>query len=345
MATRLADQLATARAARQQGVVKRVDTVSDLLKAMREQIALALPRQMDVDRFVRVAMTTLRTNPRLLACDPQSLRAALMISAQLGLEPGGPLGHAYLVPYRAEVTFIVGYRGYIDLARRSGLVRSVYAEAVREGDEFEWTLGLHRDIVHRPARERGEVTHVYAVATYRDGMDPDFLVLDRAKVDSFRRRSKAADDGPWVTDYEAMALKTAVRRLATWLPLSVEMARAVAIDERSISASTTLESLDLEPEWSATEAERSEEETSSRPLPSRSSDEDPPDDGGGLQLTAPQRQRLRELNESLPDPLRLAPEERRRLVLEGGFERAEQALLKLHEQVSETDAERFGEAR
>src|SRR5579875_1232064 len=202
--TALRERLANVRATQGSGIApQRTTTVIDLVRSMRDQFAAALPRQLDADRFVRVAMTTLRTNPRLLQCDQQSLLAALMISAQLGLEPGGPLGHAYLVPFKSEVTFIVGYRGYIDLARRSGMVRSVYAEAVREGDEFQWTLGLHRDIVHRPGRERGELTHVYAVATYRDGTDPDFVVLDRAKVDSFRRRSKAADDGPWVTDYEA----------------------------------------------------------------------------------------------------------------------------------------------
>jgi len=244
--TALVERLEGAQMAQRTG--QPVENVLDLIRKMRDQFQVALPRQLDADRFVRVAITTLRTNPKLLTCDRDSLLAGLMVSAQLGLEPGGPLGHAYFVPYGRELTFIVGYRGYIDLARRSGLISDVYAEAVREGDDFSWALGLHRDILHVPGKgERGDITHVYAVATYKDGMSPTFVVLDRAKIEAYRKRSKAANNGPWVTDYEAMALKTSVRRLATWLPLSVELARAVAADESIITPSTRLESFDGAP--------------------------------------------------------------------------------------------------
>ena len=111
-------------------------TIFDLIKASEKQFAVALGRTIDPERFVRVALTTVRTNPSLAGCNPQSLLAALMLSAQLGLEPGGPLGHAYLVPFKNEVTFIPGYRGLITLARRSGEVASIRAHAVFDGDEF-----------------------------------------------------------------------------------------------------------------------------------------------------------------------------------------------------------------
>lgn len=246
--TQLADRVRAAGAAMQSGqqVAERGGTIFDLVQRQAPAFKMAMPRMaaFDVERFVRVALTTLRMNPKLLQCDQQSLLAALMLSAQLGLEPGGPLGHAYLVPYGRELTFIVGYKGYMELARRSGRVASIYALDVREGDAFKWSLGLHRDIVHEPAAERGALTHVYAVATYKDGSDPDFVVLDRARIDSFRKRSKASGSGPWVTDYDAMALKTAIRRLATWLPLSVEMASAAAADEQIIVDSSSLDIID-----------------------------------------------------------------------------------------------------
>lgn len=74
------------------------------------------------------------------------------------------------------------------------------------------------------------MTYVYAVAHLISG-DPVFVWLSKADVDARRARSRAAQSGPWVTDYEAMAKKTAVRALFPWLPQSVELATAVAIDE------------------------------------------------------------------------------------------------------------------
>lgn len=247
MTTELRDKLAVVRERGTAAVAKDRLTIYDLVVRMRDQFATALPRQLDADRFVRVAMTSLRTNPKLLACDQNSLLAALMLSAQLGLEPGGPLGHAYLVPYGKELTFIVGYKGYIDLARRSGQVTAVYAEPVHEGDEFRVSKGLHRDIVHEPAWKPGApLTYVYAVARIQ-GEEPQFVVLTKDKVDAYRKRSKASSNGPWVTDYEAMALKTAVRRLSPWLPMSVEFSRAVAADEAIITPGTTIEAFDVVP--------------------------------------------------------------------------------------------------
>ncbi|MEM9610988.1 MAG: recombinase RecT [Actinomycetota bacterium] len=215
--------------------------------AMQQAFAKALPRQLTPERFARIAVTTLRTNPDLLACSQPSLLGALMQAAQLGLEPGSPLGHAYLVPFRnkktgtREVTFILGYRGMIDLARRSGEISYIGAEVVREGDEFEVVRGLSPDVVHRDSTDQERhlrpITHVYAVAKYRDG-GFNFVVLTTDEVEAFRKRSATQraerPSGPWQTDWEAMAKKTAVRRLSPFLPLSVELATATAADERPI---------------------------------------------------------------------------------------------------------------
>lgn len=241
MATDLENRLAV-QAARGSQVANRDGmTIFDLIEREKPAFAVALRGQIKPDVFVRIAFSTLRTNPNLLKCDPRSLMAALMLSAQLGLEPGGPLGRAYLVPYGREVQFIVGYKGFMELARRSGRIADIYAEVVREGDRFEVSYGLHRDIVHVPAETRGKMTHVYAVATYNDGSSPSFVVLDRARVEGFRKRSKASSNGPWVTDEEAMWMKTGVRRLSTWLPLTIEMAQAAAADEQIIVDADSLQ--------------------------------------------------------------------------------------------------------
>jgi len=232
---------------------KTAPTIFDQIKTLEPSFKKALPAQVDAGRFVRVATTTIRTNKALQRCTPQSLLGALMVSAQLGLEPGTPLGQAYLVPYGSEVTFIIGYRGLIELAMRSGRIASIRADAVYVGDEFTWELGLNPTIVHKPyADDRDDankITHVYAVARFTDGTDPSFVVLTRSQVDAVMKRSKASGSGPWKTDWEAMALKTAVRRLAKWLPLTIEAQRAVALDERvipNVLAATEDEYIDVE---------------------------------------------------------------------------------------------------
>jgi recombination protein RecT len=211
---------------------------------IKAQIALALPRHITADRLARVALTELRRNPALTRCDQMSLLGAIMTCAQLGLEPGGPLGHAYLVPFdnrktgRTEVQFILGYRGMIDLARRSGQIQSIEARAVYEGDQFDVRFGLDSDLTHVPdfdnpdRTQQDKLRFVYAVAKLKDG-GVQFEVMSRREIEAVRAQSKAGASGPWQTHYEAMALKTVIRRLFKYLPISIELATAIEQDERA----------------------------------------------------------------------------------------------------------------
>ena len=212
----------------------------ELIDRQKREIERALPKHIGVERFHRIVLTEVKRNPKLLRCEPITLLGGLMVAAQLGLEPG-PLGHVYFVPFgnkkrgTVEAQFILGYQGMIELARRSGQVASIQAYPVYEGDEFDYALGTDPYISHKPSEDKpGDLTHVYAVAHYKDG-GYNFEVLTRARVDYYRGRSRAKNDGPWVSDYEAMALKTAIRRLWRWLPKSPEMAAAVAVDEQAVT--------------------------------------------------------------------------------------------------------------
>src|SRR5699024_349340 len=112
--------------------------------SMKEQLAAALPRHMTAERMIRIATTEIRKVPALGNCDTMSFVSAIVQCSQLGLEPGSALGHAYLLPFgnkneksgKKNVQLIIGYRGMIDLARRSGQIASLSARVVREGDEF-----------------------------------------------------------------------------------------------------------------------------------------------------------------------------------------------------------------
>lgn len=211
-------------------------TIHEYLKKMGPEIARALPKHMDPDRLARVAMTVIRTNPQLLQCNVQSLMGAVMQCAQLGLEPG-LLGHAYLIPFRntkqntMDVQFIIGYRGMIDLARRSGNIQSIYAHAVYENDEFEYEYGLQPALKHKPAMtDRGKIIGFYAVAHFKDG-GYQFEFMPIEEIEKRRQRSKAANNGPWVTDFEEMGKKTVIRHMFKYLPVSVEIMRDITKDE------------------------------------------------------------------------------------------------------------------
>lgn len=215
--------------------------------AAKQQIALALPRHMTADRLARIALTEVRKVPKLAEADPVSLLGAVIQCAQLGLEPGNALGHAYLLPFdkrekingqwktvATEVQLIIGYRGMIDLARRSGQIMSLEARPVYAGDTFQVRYGLDAELIHVPdfEGEPGELKFVYAVAHLKDG-GKQFEVMSRRDVEAIRSRSKAKDSGPWSTDYEAMAKKSVLRRLFKLLPVSIELQRAVGLDEQA----------------------------------------------------------------------------------------------------------------
>lgn len=204
-------------------------SLATLIAQMRPEIARALPNQMSPDRMSRIALTVVRQTPALARCTPESFFGALLTASQLGLEPG-PTGEAYLVPYGNVCTFVPGYRGLIKLARNSGQLVDIWAEIVYENDTFRYSLGLHRDLVHEPATgARGKPVAAYAAAQLRDGGTP-FVVMTEAEVEAIRARSKAGRNGPWVTDWSAMAKKTAIKQLIKWLPLSAELRAAATLD-------------------------------------------------------------------------------------------------------------------
>lgn len=231
---------------------QKIKTIRDLFERAKPQIALAVPKHLTPERIMRVAMTAIQRTPKLLDCDAQSLLASVMQCAQLGLEPDGILGHAYLVPFKnnkrggiLEAQFMIGYKGLISLARRSGEVSSINAQVVYSNDEFDYSYGLDEKLFHRPTTgERGRPIAAYCVARFKDGGHA-FEVMTYEDIESIRKRSKAAEDGPWVTDWPEMARKTVVRKLAKYLPLSIEFQKAAALDEYADAGLSTYEEGDM----------------------------------------------------------------------------------------------------
>ena len=218
-------------------------TIVDLINdpRMQSQFARALPAVITPERFTRIVLTAIRGNKTLSQCDQASFLAAAMQSAQLGLEPNTPLGQAYLIPYKnnkkqcIECQFQIGYKGLIDLAYRSGEVSIIQAQTVYERDEFIYELGLEAKLIHKPCMkgDRGEAIAYYAIFKMKNGGE-NFAVMSKDDVKKFaKEKSKAYDDGPWKTDFDAMAKKTVLKQVLKYAPIHSEsFATAMQNDER-----------------------------------------------------------------------------------------------------------------
>lgn len=210
-----------------------VGTMSALLNQYRDQIAMALPRHLTVDRMIRVALTCVSRTPQLQQCDARSVAAAIVQASVLGLEPDGMLGQAYLLPYGNQCQLIPGYRGLIQLARQSGQLIFIDAQVVKDGDLFDYEFGLHPTLIHKRGANyaRAKTVAVWAGARLKDGGE-QMTVMSIEEVEQLRdKHSKAAKNGPWVTHFDEMAKKTALRRLCKLLPMSVQMQAAISLDE------------------------------------------------------------------------------------------------------------------
>lgn len=227
-----------------------IGNVKQFFESQKATLAAVLPRHVSPDRMLKIALGALRTTPKLMECTVESLMGAVVQCSQLGLEPNTPLGHAYLIPFekkkkqgnewvteKVETQIVIGYKGLIDLARRSGQVISISAHAVHANDHFDYAFGLDERLEHRPARSnRGPVTDFYAVAKLVGGGHA-FDVMSTEEVNAIRDASQnykfARDKSKtvWGQHYEEMGRKTVLRRLFKYLPVSIELASAAAIDE------------------------------------------------------------------------------------------------------------------
>jgi recombination protein RecT len=215
--------------------------------ALKALAAFLGPREKNLQTFARngvqpsamikLALFEASQGDWLTKVSPASVYTALVVAAQLGLEPAGLRGEAYLIPFGGECKLMPGYRGLIKLALNSGKVRDITAHVVYEGDDFAVLLGTEEKIHHVPMLNRvveggkaPEVIAAYAVATMSDG-SKKFEVMQRWELDQVRAVSKQANGDAWAKWPDQMYRKAPVRRLAKYLPLGDDYFRAARIDE------------------------------------------------------------------------------------------------------------------
>ncbi len=239
-------------------------SLRQLIEESAKELDRALPEHMNPERLVRIALTCIKMNPTLANCTSHSFLGALFTSAQLGLEPIA--GRAYLIPFNnkrqlygkwmtlKEVQFVIGYRGLVELFFRHDKAVSLNWGTVKQNDVFEYELGTNSYISHKPNKgDRGDTIGYYVIATLANGGKPFmYQTLDECmehgkkhsktfiykQYDKEKKKMVECDghfvpSSPWLTNTDSMCLKTVLKMLSKLMPLSVDLQRAIQVDETS----------------------------------------------------------------------------------------------------------------
>lgn len=228
---------------KQESVAKKAEkpkSVKDLIEIRMPEIQKVLPSVISPQQFLRLTLNAIQSTPHLMECTMPSFYGAVMQCAQLGLKPNVN-GEAYLIPFKNnkkggvyECQFIVGYKGLMLLARRSGEVANIDAQTVYENDEFELSYGFDPMLVHKPylKGDRGKPVGFYATVMLKDGgKSAHYMTVEDAQKYE-KRYSKAYNNSPWMTDFEAMAKKSCLRQVLKYAPMSTDVDGAIRTDEK-----------------------------------------------------------------------------------------------------------------
>jgi recombination protein RecT len=229
----------------------RMDVLREGFERCRATLRAILPKHIDPDRVVKIALHVYMNKPELHSCTTESMVRSTLQCAELGLDPSPLLQEVAFVPFKnkrkvkdgnvfkevevPEVQMMPMYLGLIKLAKQTGEISDIYAVEVDESEAsdeyFRVERGTTNTIFHRQRfdKERKNVLFAaYSVVKFKDGTH-HFEVMGRSQIDAIRERSKAKDNGPWVTDYTEMGKKTVLRRNMKTVPKSPEKPLAAAI--------------------------------------------------------------------------------------------------------------------
>ena len=188
--------------------------------------------------FIETCIRAVKENPKLLQTDPKSLFGAVLLSAEVGLKPNTALQHSFIIPYKGQAKFQIGYKGLIEIMYRNPRVKQITARAVFENDDFDYGYGLTPFLNHKPARkDKGKLECVYATCLVDN--EPIFVVVEKAELDAIRQISQTIgsqyspyNNGTDVHNW--MEIKAGIKSLSKLIPTSnnIEMAKAVEYDSK-----------------------------------------------------------------------------------------------------------------
>ncbi len=247
-------------------LIENKDTLKSLLDnaSFRESMQAVATKYMTADRVVKVALLAASRQPKLFLCTAQSFLQSVIKGAELGLEFGGTTQQGYLIPYKNgylskkagrdvyECQFLPGYRGFIELAYRSGNVSFIDVQLVCERDEFDYGFDYGMDkgpfIHHKPKLNgpRGIVVCGYSVIILKDSVLPKIDFMTAEELERVHQSSKSKDDGPWVTWPDEMRKKSVIRRSIKWIRTTPELAVAEEADNVDFDLGAAVQQIDAD---------------------------------------------------------------------------------------------------
>jgi len=275
--------------------VEKLGELDAFFESRKNDLAKALGTMLSPERVLRMWMTMLARPPArtgsasLWECTKVSLFDSLMGCAQLGLEPDPTMAIAYFVPFRnskagtIECKLMVGYRGLMQIAERDGDVMFYPPKTIYSKDEWlppaETPDNPAPTVLHRPYQgEDRDVPIAYlshAVRQFCGHLMHTYWSMTTTQINKVRARSKAANDGPWVTDYEAMAWKTVIRGHTKFVKQTALMSQAIRHDEDFID----VDALPSRPEQRVALTERLKPIVEPQQLPDDAAADGPVSDG------------------------------------------------------------------
>ena len=214
------------------------------LERGKAAVANALPKHLNPDRMLRLAVTAFSTTPALRKCTGQSILGSIVVASQIGLEPG-VAGQGYLIPYGSTCTFVPGWQGLVGLLNNSGRA-TAWTGSVFEGDTWDFHLGSAPKCVHIPGPNYGDATKliwVYAVGKVNGSEAPVIEAWPIARV--WKHRDKFNKVGTRHYSYnhpEMYARKVVLLQVLKYMPRSIELNNAIiASDAAEMNRTTRVE--------------------------------------------------------------------------------------------------------
>lgn len=193
------------------------------------------------DSYITSVMQAIESNDLLLQCSPQSVTGAVLTSCSMNLPLNNNLGLAYLVPFKGSVQLQIGYKGFIQLAQRTGQIKSINAIAVYDTDTEDSALKRLTSLI--PQKVQGSVIGYVARLETITGFEAHVTMTNEdlwGHADKYSQTYKVAKSknqnwSVWHQNFDAMAKKTVIKALMKYCPLSVELQTAIQSDQGVIN--------------------------------------------------------------------------------------------------------------
>ena len=218
-------------------------TIQSLMNspAVMSKISKCLGTEKKAAAFASSVISIATGSPQLRGCNPTTILGAAMVAATLDLPIVPTLGMAYIVPYKNQCQFQIGYKGLIELAERSGVFKNIIDEAVYEGQLVRKNKFTGEYVFDEDAKKSDNIIGYMARFDLTNGFSKT-IYWSKEEVEAHAKRfSQAYGKGystPWKTDFDAMARKTVLKSLfAKYAPKSISYALQTAITfDQSVSA-------------------------------------------------------------------------------------------------------------